>query len=257
MSMPLSGLRTRSTSSAGRVTALLLVAAACAAAADAQMRRPELPSVVQQIIETTNALRRGHGLAEVVADARLTRAARDFAEFMARTDRYGHEADSRKPAERANAAGYRYCIISENLGYQESSIGFTSGELARRLVDAWYESPGHRRNLLHPQVTAIGVGVAGSERSGRYYAVQMFALPESAATEFAISNRAATTVNYELGGRSFSLPPLVTRTHKGCLEGELRVLLPDGPPGPAISPTDGARYAVVRDQAGQLRLQSQ
>lgn len=36
---------------------------------------------------------------------------------MAKTGKYGHAADGRKPAERAAAHGYEYCIVRENIAY--------------------------------------------------------------------------------------------------------------------------------------------
>ena len=48
--------------------------------------------------------------------------------------------------------------------------GYPAGDvrqLARMVVDSWMSSPGHRQNLLHPEFTDIGVGVAASSREVR------------------------------------------------------------------------------------------
>ncbi|MBS1133805.1 MAG: Cysteine-rich secretory protein family protein, partial [Burkholderiaceae bacterium] len=125
----------------------LLFAMALATSASAQSARERLPDasiVGPQVIERTNALRSRHGLTAVESDANLAEAAQKFAEFMARTERYGHEADARRPADRAAAEGYEHCMVAENIAYVFSSSGFTSEQLASRLVAGWWQSPGHR-----------------------------------------------------------------------------------------------------------------
>jgi uncharacterized protein YkwD len=207
------------------------------------------------IVRQTNAFRAANRLEPLKVDARLAEAAQRFAQFMASEDRYGHDADGRAPAERARAHGYEYCALAENIGYQFSSAGFTSDDLVRRLVEGWERSPGHRRNMLLPNVVDIGVGVARSARTHHHYAVQMFGRPRSEAARFELSNRADVAIRYELGGESFTLPPRVTRTHEGCFSGEVRMQWPDGATGPVLDARHGGRYTVVREGA-ELRVQS-
>jgi uncharacterized protein YkwD len=140
----------------------------------------DVDRVARLVVGATNEFRRTQGLRDLAVDARLTAAARQFAEFMARTDKYAHDADGKTHAERAGKQGYEYCRISENIAYRYSSAGFESAELARGFIDGWKNSPPHRKNMLDPVVTQAGVGVARSGKSGRYYAVQMFAKPLSA-----------------------------------------------------------------------------
>jgi uncharacterized protein YkwD len=45
--------------------------------------------------------------------------------------------------------------------------------LARRIMDSWMSSSGHRQNILSPDYTHLGVGVATSGREIR--ATQLFA----------------------------------------------------------------------------------
>lgn len=231
----------------------LTLAAGGAAAAE----RVDAAAATTQIVERTNAFRGANGLAAVRPDRALTASAQRFADYMAATDRYGHEADGRRPAERVAAHGYAFCAVAENIAYQFSSAGFATEELARRVVEGWEQSPGHRRNMLAPNVLDIGVGLARSDRTRHWYAVQLFGRPKSAALSFAIGNRADTAIRYALDGQEFELPPRVTRTHDGCFAGELRVVWPDGRAGAGVAPRDGARYLVQRDPTGQLRLQTQ
>lgn len=243
---------------ASRWALALAIAASATVAAAAPERAPQADRarVAELVARQTNAFRAASRLPPLTVSSTLADAAQRFAEHMAGTEQYGHEADGRQPAERARAQGYEHCMIAENIALQFSTLGFDTEELANRLVEGWVESPGHRRNLLLPQVVDIGVGVARSARTQRYYAVQMFGRPRSAAARFEIANRSDASIRYELDAETFTLPPRVTRTHQGCFGGLLKVLWPEGPASPGFEPRDGARYSVQRDQGGQLRLQA-
>ncbi len=177
---------------------------------------PDLAAVSQSIVERTNAFRKERGLGPAAVDDKLTAAAEAFAAYMAREDRYGHTADGDRPAGRAKAHGYTYCIVLENIAYAFDPAGFTAEKLADQFVTGWKESPGHRKNMLDPDVTETGVAVGRSKKTGYYYAVQMFGRPKSAAIEFEVENRADEAFDYVLGGRNYSLPPKYTRTHTVC-----------------------------------------
>ena len=160
----------------GVVAALAGLAMALPAAASG----PDLSRAAAGVVEATNALRRGHGLEPVVVEHRLEETAREFAAFLARTDRFEHTADGRRPQDRVKSHGYDYCLVAENIAYEFRSRGFEAGELARAVVAGWADSPGHRRNMLDRDATDIGAALARSPRTGRYYAVQVFGRPRSA-----------------------------------------------------------------------------
>ena len=80
-------------------------------------------------------------------------------------------------AERARRHGYAWCFIAENIAYQYDSRGFATESLAHGIVEGWKKSAGHRRNLLAREATHTGVAVARSEKTGYYYAVQLFGRP--------------------------------------------------------------------------------
>lgn len=229
---------------------------ACAARAQPAPERADPSRVAAQVVSRTNAFRAAQGRTPVRVDRALAEAAQRFAEFMASTELYGHQADGRQPAERARAVGYESCAVAENIAYQFSSVGFGTDELAALLMEGWEKSPGHRRNMMLTQVVDIGVGVARSSRTQRYFAVQMFGQPRSALVNFDIANRSDAVVQYELDGSTFALPPRVTRGHRGCFEGALKMLWADGGTSPGFRPRDGMHYTVVRDQGGVLRLQT-
>jgi len=64
--------------------------------------QPDLSLVTQQIIGRTNAFRKQENRRPVEADPQLNEAAAYFADYMARTSQYGHEAARGSPAGRAN-----------------------------------------------------------------------------------------------------------------------------------------------------------
>ena len=227
---------------------LLLLAAAGAGAAFGQ--HPDLARVEAIIVERTNDLRREHGLRPVDADARLEAAARYFAEYMARSDRYGHDADGKAPADRASRHGYDYCLVAENISYQYSSADFGTADLARRYVEGWKESPGHRRNMLAPAATDTAVAVARSAKSGRYYAVQMFGRPKALGVEFRISNAARETVSYRVAEEAFTLGPGATRIHTRCAPDEVSLVAARGTHSRTATPRNGERLTVIREPGG-------
>lgn len=161
---------------------VLLVPVACVAALAAAQ---DAGRVERMIEDDTNTFRREEGLPRVKASPKLERAARHFVEYMAQTDRYGHTVDGKKPHERAQAAGYDYCLVAENIAYQYSSTGFRTPELAHGLFEGWKKSPGHRRNMLEPDALDTAVAVARSPHTGRWYAVQMFGRPRSSPADCA------------------------------------------------------------------------
>jgi uncharacterized protein YkwD len=135
---------------------------------------PDLQAVRTDVFDRANQYRSQQGRAPVRLQDALQGAAQSFADFLARSDRFEHEADGRRPDQRATAAGYDWCRVSENIGFAASSDGFRAEALAARLMNGWIQSAGHRQNLLATEALDTGIGVAHSPASGRYYGVQMF-----------------------------------------------------------------------------------
>jgi len=158
---------------------LFRLACAMPLAAAAQ---PDIARVEALVVDGTNEFRRHERLDAVRRNAHLAEAAREFAAYMARTGKFDHDADGRTPSQRAIAHGYPFCFIAENISYEYNSRDFDTGDLARRFVEGWKASPGHRRNMLRSEVTETAVAVARATASGapRYYAVQLFGLPRTA-----------------------------------------------------------------------------
>ncbi len=222
-----------------------LAIAACPAHAQTH-KTPDLAEATRLIVERSNEFRRAEGAPPTRPDEQLSAAARSFAAFMARTDRYGHEADGKAPVDRAQQHGYRHCIVLENIAALSHSEGFATQDLAERVLQGWKTSPGHRRNLLDRDVTDIGIAIAHSSASDKYYAVQMFGRPQSMRIKFHLVNESPTAVDYELDEQRYALPPGTTRTHERCRPARITVQWPNGQPATTFEPAHGARYEVER-----------
>lgn len=160
-----------------RFAAVLAALAAGLPVAAREPAWPDMERAEQGVVEDTNAFRGEQGQRSLKVDETLAATARRFAEYIARTGRYAHDADGRTPGQRLRAAGYDYCMVAENIAFAYDTRGFRTPQLVDKLVDGWKASPGHRRNMLDPEATVTGVAIAHSPVNGYYYAVQMFARP--------------------------------------------------------------------------------
>lgn len=114
---------------------------------------------VAQLIDQVNRTRIAHGLKPLTPEARLTAAAKAHAAAMASGDCFAHVCDGGPTlVERIVRAGYPYRTVAENLA--------AGMERAEAVVKAWMASPGHRRNLLLPDIKEAGVGYVLRENDG-------------------------------------------------------------------------------------------
>jgi hypothetical protein len=187
---------------------------------------PDLPQTEAAIVELTNVFRKANALQEVKPNGVLAAAARAFADYLAKTGRFTHEADGRKPEDRALAQGYTYCLVAENLARNLNSRGFESRQLAREVVEGWKGSPGHRENMLLADATEIGVAVVRApDKHPKFVSVQMFGRPESLKVTFSIQNQSPKPVHFRLGTEPDLVNPRETVTYGDCTP---RVLAVDG-----------------------------
>ena len=174
----------------------------------------DLKLVEQQIFSGTNKFRTQEKRAALKWNPKLAVAAKAFAEYLASTDTFSHTADGKEPWDRTAKAGYEHCIVMENIAYEFDSDGVTAESLAGDCVVGWENSPGHRRNLLDTDVQDVGIGLARSSRTGRYYAVQDFGRPKSAMITFKVSDRIGTPVKYTIDGQACVANPGETITYE-------------------------------------------
>jgi len=242
-------LRSSASAVARPLAALLVFACLGAATATAQ---PDPARGAERIVEEANRFRAANGAGPLANEPRLAAAASAFAAYMARTDRYGHDADGRVPHDRAGAHGYEGCVVLENIAWVQSPTALSTGELASRLMDGWKQSPEHRRNLLDATVVDTGVGLAESPRTGRWYAVQMFGRSHAAEIAFSVENPTNVPVRYHTARERFVLEPGMTRTHRLCVP---QAVAFDGVSGAStVEPRGGEHWIVQADGQGSVRL---
>jgi uncharacterized protein YkwD len=102
----------------------------------------------------------------------LTQAAQLKANDMAEKGYFAHNSpDGKTPWYWLEQVGYQYLYAGENL-----AIDFVD---SKDVTEAWLASPGHRANMLNPNLKEIGIATAVGLYQGREttFVVQMFATP--------------------------------------------------------------------------------
>ncbi len=121
----------------------------------------DVQAVRQEMLERVNTIRRGVGLKPLEIDPRLTTAAQAHADDMLARVYYNHVSpEGTTPRQRVHAAGFVADLVAENI-----AAGQTSPEDA---LGGWLHSTDHRRNLLDPRLTHIGIGMALGSYEHRY-----------------------------------------------------------------------------------------
>jgi uncharacterized protein YkwD len=78
-------------------------------------------------------------------------------------------SDGSTVGRRANASGYYFILIGENISDGEAS--------AEEIVDAWLASARHRENILNCRYEDTGVWVTPARSGKGLYWVQVFGVP--------------------------------------------------------------------------------
>lgn len=105
-----------------------------------------------QVLTLVNKERASAGCSPLTSNAKLTEAADDYSDVMARSGVMSHTGpDGSTMAGRVDAAGYAWSTLGENIARGQSD--------AAAVMDAWMNSPGHRANILNCSFKEIGVGV--------------------------------------------------------------------------------------------------
>ena len=105
-----------------------------------------------------NRERADHGLASLRRSATLELASQRHSDDMALRNFFAHETpDGVDPGARMAAAGYPVGATTTG-----ENLAWGSGPEATpvRIVQGLMNSPGHRANILRPEFTEVGVGVA-------------------------------------------------------------------------------------------------
>lgn len=133
----------------------------------------------EAIVSLTNDARATEGLAELEESPLLNAIAEARAHDMLEKQYFAHISPTGEGAAViARKVGYRYRVIAENIA---SGVFFTN----RKVLEAWMQSPGHRRNILSSRVRELGVSVVKGRMNGADVAVcvQLFGLQSTPAAE--------------------------------------------------------------------------
>jgi hypothetical protein len=119
------------------------------------------------LFDAANNERAERSLPALQWDESLAAAARKHAKRMAFYNILEHQLSGEPDLrERLTEAGARFSMIAENIAVAPNSQTIHLG---------WMHSPGHRKNILNPDLTAVGI--AAVRGSGGLFAVQDFSLP--------------------------------------------------------------------------------
>ena len=126
---------------------------------------PAKGSLVDEILENTNALRASRGLQRLSIREELNSIAQRHSVSMAKGRvAFGHDGFNKRSREAEKSLGSLQSF-AENVAY--------GARTAKEVVEMWKKSNDHRRNLLG-KFRYTGIGVA-EDRKGRLYYTQVFA----------------------------------------------------------------------------------
>jgi len=127
---------------------------------------PPKNSVADEILALVNQERAKAGAQPLQMDSELQKVAQLKSEDMIQNNYFDHTSPVYgTPFEMMDQFGISYSAAGENIAAGQRS--------AQEVMTAWMNSPGHRRNILEPAYTHIGIGIAENERGTPYY-TQMF-----------------------------------------------------------------------------------
>jgi uncharacterized protein YkwD len=136
----------------------------------AQEKAFKLEATEKMLLELTNAERKKECLPPLKVNALLFKAARGHSKNMAEQGKLDHELDEKKPLDRIKETGYRFGRAGENIAFGADNLPLTD------IMKLWMESEGHKANILNPDFTEIGLGIARNDKAEVYY-TQVFATP--------------------------------------------------------------------------------
>lgn len=112
------------------------------------------------IIALTNNERSTYDIAPLRYNTELSKAASAKAQYILDNDSFSHEGEAGETfSSWIRSTGYTYTRVGENL-----AIHFDNPD---DILEAWLDSPTHRKNLLNPLFEDIGLAVVTGEYKGK------------------------------------------------------------------------------------------
>jgi uncharacterized YkwD family protein/spore coat assembly protein SafA len=125
-----------------------------------------IKTLEQQVINLVNQQRAKNGLQALKANWELCRVARYKSQDMINKRYFSHESPTYgSPFRMMESFGIKFSAAGENIAYGQRT--------PQEVMNAWMNSPGHRRNILSNIYNQIGVGVAKAS-NGTFYWTQQF-----------------------------------------------------------------------------------
>ncbi|AZB42601.1 hypothetical protein CEF21_10040 [Bacillus sp. FJAT-42376] len=105
----------------------------------------------QQVVELTNKEREKQGLKPLAVDENLSKVAKEKSADMQKNNYFDHNSPTYgSPFDMMKKFGIQYQTAGENIAMGQKS--------PEEVVQAWMNSEGHRKNIMNPEFTHIGVG---------------------------------------------------------------------------------------------------
>ena len=125
----------------------------------------------EKIIELTNIERIKSGQKSLTANQLLTQAAYKKGQAILEAQTFKHNFNDKKFSQWIIDSGYKYSYVGENL-----AIDFIN---SKNLINAWLDSETHKRNLLNPYYTEIGIAIIEGKflNQDSILVVQIFGAP--------------------------------------------------------------------------------
>ncbi len=132
------------------------------------------------IAAKTNSYRLGQGIQALAVDQKIAFVARDWSKKQGDRGSIGHDGF---PNARAQVYKQEFTIAIDLYGENVAMSGRvnssaeddnTAEKIASEFAVMWWNSSGHRANMLRSSFQSIGVGVYKTSPNGSWYATQIF-----------------------------------------------------------------------------------
>jgi len=118
------------------------------------------------VLDLVNAERTKRGISTLTLDSNLSSVATKKSQDMVNKNYFDHTSPTYgSPFDMMKQFGISYRTAGENIAKGQKT--------PQEVVTAWMNSEGHRKNILNPNFTNLGVGIA-KDSKGTTYWTQMF-----------------------------------------------------------------------------------
>lgn len=126
----------------------------------------DFSSYQQQVLDLVNAERAKRGISALTLDSSLSSVATKKSQDMVDKNFFDHTSPTYgSPFDMMKQFGISYRSAGENIAKGQKT--------PQEVVAAWMNSEGHRKNILNPNFTNLGVGIAKDSNKTTYW-TQMF-----------------------------------------------------------------------------------